>query len=363
MLMKNLEAMERSLLEFGKNIKILYVEDEASIREEVIEFLSNYFDNVVSAVDGLDGLNKYKNSEFDLIISDIRMPKMDGIEMCKEIKNLNNEQNILIMSAHSDSHYLLTLIDIGVDNYIIKPIDDNKLIQTLYKISKRVIDSKYSLEYQEKLLDVNFKLDNLNQELKGKNESLEGLVKKLKNSENQTIATIKTIEDNPTQPEKVQIFHKKFKPMSRDEFLEKHPFALDKLAEQLEQISEDFDLIINKIHRNIDIESFQSIAFYLKEYGKLLRSLPEFSNISYALETLADTIETTETLERYELIKEFLLALAKNLYLWENSIFRNDSTQDIHYLDDSLITDCASIENILKGNEEDDDDDDDLMMF
>ncbi|MEA2018357.1 MAG: response regulator [Campylobacterota bacterium] len=85
-----------------------------------------------TASNGEEGLELYKKNSYDLVITDILMPKMDGIEMSKEIKEINQYQNILIISAYSDTKDFVTSIKLGIDGYIIKPIDYEQLNLTLY---------------------------------------------------------------------------------------------------------------------------------------------------------------------------------------------------------------------------------------
>ncbi len=69
------------LSQYSKNIKVLYVEDDAVAREYISEFLSTIFDNLIIAIDGEDGLEKFKNNDINLVITDIMMPKLNGINI------------------------------------------------------------------------------------------------------------------------------------------------------------------------------------------------------------------------------------------------------------------------------------------
>ena len=90
----------QTVLASAKDLKVLYVEDNAMVRESTCDILDDYFSSVDIAVDGEDGLKLYKNlyeetnTFYDIIITDIKMPKMNGIEMIKSICTLNNKANI-----------------------------------------------------------------------------------------------------------------------------------------------------------------------------------------------------------------------------------------------------------------------------
>ncbi|AXH08994.1 diguanylate cyclase [Malaciobacter halophilus] len=116
-----------------KNITILYAEDEASLREITLNILKGFTKKQFVAQDGKEGLDLFKENEeeIDLIITDVNMPHMNGLEMIKEIKQINPNIPIIVATAFSNTEYLLEAIDIGVDKYVLKPIDMKKLLQTM----------------------------------------------------------------------------------------------------------------------------------------------------------------------------------------------------------------------------------------
>ncbi len=122
-------------------LKVLYVEDDESIRNELTLVLLKFFGKVYAAKDGEDGLLVYKKhkNNIDLIISDINMPKLTGIEMLKEIRKIDKNLPILFTTAYSDTQFYSEAIKLKVYEYLIKPIDIRNLIevtstlaQTLY---------------------------------------------------------------------------------------------------------------------------------------------------------------------------------------------------------------------------------------
>ena len=127
-----------------KNLDILFIEDYAELRENSLEILENYFTYCEGAVDGEQGLAQYiayhaKNKKyFDLIITDIKMPNMDGISLVKEIYAVNEHQPIIVLSAHHESEYLLSLINLGIEQFITKPIDHDEMLLVLYKVCKKI---------------------------------------------------------------------------------------------------------------------------------------------------------------------------------------------------------------------------------
>ncbi len=130
------------IIQSAKDLKVLYVEDNEEARVSTIYLLEKIFNTIVVAVDGSEGLKKYKQDNFDLVISDINMPNLSGVEMSKAIFEQNIDQSIIIISAHNESDMLTELINIGVEYFMQKPIDFENFMQVLGKCIKRVNEKK-----------------------------------------------------------------------------------------------------------------------------------------------------------------------------------------------------------------------------
>ncbi|MEA1891911.1 MAG: response regulator, partial [Campylobacterota bacterium] len=93
------------------NLKLLYVEDEEGIRDQLSKFLKYFSSEFFIACDGEEGLKLYKQHKPDIVVSDIKMPNMNGIEMVKAIKEINPKQHVIFTTAHSESSYFMDAID------------------------------------------------------------------------------------------------------------------------------------------------------------------------------------------------------------------------------------------------------------
>ncbi|QLC99810.1 response regulator transcription factor [Campylobacter jejuni] len=135
-----------------KELIILVVEDEVKARESMINILSERFSKVIGAQNGDEGLKKFKKFKPDLVITDIAMPIMDGLDMAREIKEISDDVPIVVLSAYSEKERLLRSIDIGIDKYLIKPVDIEELFKVLdYLIGEKIEANmlvKISEEYQ-----------------------------------------------------------------------------------------------------------------------------------------------------------------------------------------------------------------------
>lgn len=141
--------------ELLSNITILYVEDEDMIREEVTYFFSKYVKNFHTAKDGEEGLALFKKINPDIIITDIQMPKMNGLDMIKEINRKNIP--IIITTAYSDIDYFLRAIELNINKFIIKPIDLMELMKSIQECiyNGTMYDKFFEKENLLKIVDEN----------------------------------------------------------------------------------------------------------------------------------------------------------------------------------------------------------------
>jgi len=150
--------MLNKLKKYTQELNVLYVEDDASFQVFITEVYGHMFKSLDIANNGMEALQKYsqfqeKNgSTYDLVITDIKMPRMDGEELIGYILQINPDQSIIVASAYDDSDRLINFLNYGVDGFMLKPIDDTILFNTLYKVSQGIINKK-KVETQRKQLD------------------------------------------------------------------------------------------------------------------------------------------------------------------------------------------------------------------
>jgi len=117
------------------SLTVLFVEDEKELRNALEGAIGDEFAKFIVARDGDDGLKKFKKFKPDIVITDIMMPIRDGLEMAKDIKKISRETPIIILSAFSEKDRLLKAIDVGIDKYLIKPIDPDELMNVINLIA------------------------------------------------------------------------------------------------------------------------------------------------------------------------------------------------------------------------------------
>lgn len=148
-------------------LTILYAEDDLETRDGVSATLRRIFKEVYTADDGTIGFELFKEHLPDIVVTDIQMPHCNGIEMSKAIKALSPKTPIIITTAFNEEAYLLQAIENGIDSFIIKPIDKEKLFHVLSKNINRICDEKKAreLEKRQKIAEINYSSEESVQEL------------------------------------------------------------------------------------------------------------------------------------------------------------------------------------------------------
>lgn len=149
------------------DIKLLIVEDDSIIRNIFERALSKYVANIYTAKNGEEGLNKYIQIKPDLILTDIKMPIMNGLDMINEIREYDTGVRIIIMSAYGESRYFLNAIESGVKGFLTKPIKNSDLIKTVSdQINDILLEKKLKeeedkrIQAEKELIDINKTLEN-----------------------------------------------------------------------------------------------------------------------------------------------------------------------------------------------------------
>jgi two-component system, OmpR family, response regulator VanR len=120
-------------MENFKKYTILYIEDDEGVRTVNSRFLNRMFNELYEAKDGEEGYSLYKKYHPDIILTDIKMPKLDGISLAKKIREKDKTTKIIISTAFSEKNYLLDAIELNLEKYIIKPLTSRNLMPALTK--------------------------------------------------------------------------------------------------------------------------------------------------------------------------------------------------------------------------------------
>jgi DNA-binding response OmpR family regulator len=160
--------MQKELLKKLQNITILYAEDEIGIRKNIADSLRYYVKEVFEASNGAEAFELYEEKNPDIILSDIHMPVLNGIDFIKKVRLTNRDIPVVMITAHTDKEYLMEAVELHMEKYIIKPIELEDLFDVLEKcLSVINVNNQTNLE-----VDKNYTYDYDKKELKYKDESI-----------------------------------------------------------------------------------------------------------------------------------------------------------------------------------------------
>ena len=138
----------KEIITYGQKLKVLFVEDNENVRTQLLKLLNNFFENIEIECDGFSAYNNYMKYyekhkvNYDLVITDLSMPKLNGIELSKKIIRHNANQIIIVISAQTESEKLQKLTDIGIHNFLRKPVDYRELLNSLTLIINKIKKEK-----------------------------------------------------------------------------------------------------------------------------------------------------------------------------------------------------------------------------
>jgi len=128
-------------LNFLKSLNILYIEDEDKIRQNVTRTLNLILNKVYDLPSCIDALDLFSKEHIDIILSDISMPKMNGIDFVKKIREKDKKVPIILLTAHTDTKFLLEATKLKLVDYLVKPLDFKQLKEALIKAAQEIYEN------------------------------------------------------------------------------------------------------------------------------------------------------------------------------------------------------------------------------
>lgn len=129
------------------DISVLYVEDDVQTLDRVSGMLKRRLRTLYTAENGAEGLEKFRTLTPDIVITDIQMPVMDGLEMAGKIKELDGKAQIIVLSAYDDMSYLMESIDLGIAGYVLKPVQMPRLFSAIERCAEVVVLTRDKRRY------------------------------------------------------------------------------------------------------------------------------------------------------------------------------------------------------------------------
>ncbi len=215
--------MDKRLISKLSSFTLLYIEDEEGIRNNITEILKHLFKEIYVAKNASEAYNLYEIKKPDLIITDIKMPNENGIELIKKIREKDSKIRVIITSAHTDLDYMLEATELHLVKYIVKPITEQKLFEALNSFIKSFNNARvYNLAVGWLFDESRSLIQSPKEEFKltkKENQFLKLLIQKNRIITYDEIENIIWNEDNIMTPNAMRLFIKNFRKKLPDEVL------------------------------------------------------------------------------------------------------------------------------------------------
>jgi len=313
-------------LNFTKDLDILYAEDDLELQLHTQEFFDILFRSVTVVNDGKEALEVYKKKEFDIVISDIKMPTMDGVSLVKNIKKLNPQQSIIIISAYNDPQYLLDFINLNIRQFITKPIKIDNILETLYDTSKMIVNEHMVQEYRTSL-------EESNKELTQKNKDLESLVRIL------DAKLLQNVNKN-----------------SEESIDEGEAVIESDIIEELKELETDIGgaAVLISLSRHLNVTNIQVLGKLFLSYADLLDRYSTYKSLQEKIKELGESLNSAPQtfIDRVQDLSILLESFIYVLRLWRGKVEEKEfnNARELHV---SMITDIVTIISIINGTEDD----------
>jgi len=324
----------KDLRAVASTLNVLYAEDEEILRDGMHSTLSKLFANVYTVKNGQEAFELFKKEEIDIVITDINMPIMGGIELIESIhRYTDHEPKIVVLSAHNEAKLLSKLINMGVNNFLNKPVDKQIMVNLLFQACKSISDKKLLLEYQLKL----------EEEL----ESTERKNKILEQKLNQLAYHVNKREpQDKTQNEK-QILQSK----EDDNY---YATLLNDDKDELKDLSYELDSFITMLFKNdgLNEDYLDKLAYAYEKYASVLNGYPEFYDIALPLTDFSHSILSLRNkfMENLHQTGIYFESLQITLENYRQNVWNKES-QNPRFYNVSLGMDIQLIIDFLEGKE------------
>ena len=322
----------KDLKELSSNLTILYAEDEEILRDSMQVTLEKLFKKTLVAKNGQEAFEMYKKeASIDIVLTDINMPIMGGLELITRINETGDDPAIIVLSAHDESKLLQTLINMGVNNFLNKPLEKEALIKILYRNCESIENKKLLKQYADQLEEDNIAMAR-------KNQILEQKLKQLANQTNKAENLGSTQKASHSEKEEGY-----FKILLQDE------------RDELKDLSQELDTYIMMMFQNdkkLNKDYIYKLAYVYQKYAAVLNSYSEFYELSHFLREFSETITTLEDKFLKELNQTgvYFESLQMTLETFRQNVWEKEA-KDPRFYNASLKNDIQLVIDFLQDRE------------
>lgn len=316
------KKIQNEMKSITSEMNLLLVEDDVLIRTQIKKLLLNFFQNVDEAEDGTTALALYKRKTYEIVLTDITMPNMNGIELARAIREFSKTQVLLVLSAESQSSRFIELINIGIDGFIPKPLKIEQLLEVLLAKAQVIHDLKMKQYYSNML-------DETNEQLRLSNVALESALVKYSHS----LHLQRSSSENY---------------FSAEDFFKEYTIENEFLNEELSLLAEEFNLLILTMDSQSSGKSMQKLLEILESYVRIANDIEFFYPFAdkgkVIIQELVQRVDARATLH---MLLPYLISLFDQIEDCRKEMFEYQSGLDLHLLLETLLESLSNIHTML----------------
>lgn len=339
----------KALKETASTLTLLYVENDPETKEQFGMLLSRFFKETVYAENGEQALGFYRERRFDLVMTDIEMPFMDGPALIESIRNLDPMQPIVASSAVHDNELLIKLLNFGVSGFLTKPMDWNDAKKTMAAITQRIHEQQMLMHYFEELekqqktaLDVTC----------GEECPVREVLDPDSEEEDEFLFFPEPTEEDAADGPEENLYEDYFSFLQNDD--------RDELKDQLDDI--DASLLSAFGVSGADSQYVSKLGTAFVRYGNVLMRYQFFSDLGMVVLELGKMLadECDHVAEQAGQLQQVISGFCSVLQTFMTEVWEKDA-EDPKFFNDSIKNDAGIIMGLIKPPQEDDNDN--LVFF
>jgi len=359
-------------MEYIKDLTILIVEDDEVNLELLARNMRRRFKKVYTAKNGKDGYAIWSGEQdgIDIILTDIEMPILNGIELIKKIRAISKKQSVIVLSAYANSSYLTEIINLGVDGFVMKPLEMDILCAAIHRVAKNIFNEKAldlyheGLEgYFDEMLQKNKKYEKLSLILKEtlkyiNKDDIKEVEEILKNGELDIDYYLPRTETHIAEQQYTAPAYKNDK-ISAKEYLQEIGFDryFGDINEDLRQLGEIANDMGNMFRFDEELceSAIRNVAYLFERYAAIIRYFVEFSCLSGNVSEVASFFNGLhEKLDpkTAKKLKVLIVCFISDLEGWKDAVFISRNAQDIHFFDEQSGAIKDQMLKLLEGGDE-----------
>lgn len=348
--------VSNTLKELCYELSLLYIECDEEIKKMVSENISQYFRDFIVVSNEKKTLEALRTKRYDIIITSLNIPDISNCELIAKAKKHCSKQKVIVLSSNLDPLQTIRLINIGIDGYILKPLQIDMLLSLLVDVASKIHEDKLLMHYLEQLENQHVELQN---RLKPAIDSI--LSYQLNNKASKSEAVNTFFDDDEDffdldsfDAEETGMDHlNNYEKISARELFDKGYFD----QETAQDIIDSSDIML-EIHYQEGL-TLNYLTEASKRIGSLalhLKASGEFVNLSFTLcemEVLLKNLISSHDFSNSELnqiYKQFIDSIILDIVTWTKEVMVYKSTIDVHYLDASLLSSVSTFNSIVHTN-------------